>query len=167
MSQTNALPEMTLQDALDVMAHLNRQSLADEIEIGALMSQVSELREVLSFEQAQGRLMRDTLEHMIDPRRPARPDDGDAFRRLASSVLQSLERGRDFYVPDRGPEFKDGARHALRRCIAWLHARAASMNDPRARDVLNSAAFGMGCWKNAAVEEMVEDPPIPKDDLRR
>ena len=39
---------------------------------------------------------------------------------------------------DRG--FKDG----LRWAITWLHNNAAEMNDHRARDILNTAAFHLG-----------------------
>ena len=43
-------------------------------------------------------------------------------------------RTRDYY---------DG----VRASITWLHERAASMNDPHARTVLNSAAFSLGVAK--------------------
>lgn len=166
MSDQGVPPEVSLQEALEEMARLNRESLDDEIEIGVLHTQVSELQEVLSFERAQGRLMRDTLERIVDPKRPSRADDGDAFRNLARSVLRSLERGREEYLPDRSPQFIDGARYALHRCIAWLHAEASRMNDPRARDLLNSAAFGMGCWKKTAVAELTEDTSLRQNDIR-
>ena len=39
---------------------------------------------------------------------------------------------------DRG--FNDG----LRWAVTWLHNNAAEMNDPRARNLLNNAAFGLG-----------------------
>ena len=32
----------------------------------------------------------------------------------------------------------------LRWCVTWLHDRAASMNDPRAQQVLNDAAAALG-----------------------
>lgn len=35
-------------------------------------------------------------------------------------------------------------RNTVKKCIAWLHAEAARMNDPHARSVLNNAAFHMG-----------------------
>ena len=35
-------------------------------------------------------------------------------------------------------------RKALREAHAWLMARALEMNDPQARDILNSAAFAFG-----------------------
>ncbi len=35
-------------------------------------------------------------------------------------------------------------RKALREAHAWLMARAREMNDPQARDILNSAAFSFG-----------------------
>ena len=44
----------------------------------------------------------------------------------------------------RSSEFRDGHRMALKAAITWLHAEAASMNDPKARDILNSAAFNLG-----------------------
>ncbi|WP_159082406.1 hypothetical protein [Paragemmobacter aquarius] len=62
-------------------------------------------------------------------------------------------RGLSKFLPSRSQTYRDGARWALRRCIAWLHAEAASMNDPKARSVLHSAAFGMGCWKRKALED--------------
>ena len=38
-------------------------------------------------------------------------------------------------------------RKALREAQTWLLARAAEMNDPHARQVLNSAAFSWGAQK--------------------
>jgi hypothetical protein len=35
----------------------------------------------------------------------------------------------------------------VRACIAWLHREADLMNDPHARQILNSAAHGLGCDK--------------------
>lgn len=32
----------------------------------------------------------------------------------------------------------------IRFAIAWLHERAREMNDPKAKQVLNSAAFSLG-----------------------
>ena len=44
----------------------------------------------------------------------------------------------------RSPQFIDGYRAATKDAIQWLHDRAAEMNDPKARDVLHSAAFNLG-----------------------
>lgn len=44
----------------------------------------------------------------------------------------------------RSTDFQAGHRLALRSAVAWLHAEAARMNDPKARDVLNAAADGLG-----------------------
>lgn len=82
--------------------------------------------------------------------------DGKAVLDLADTVLASeAERARGLLdvAASRSPQFRDGARWAIRRCIAFLHDRAGQMNDPRARDVLNSAAFGMGWWKSLALED--------------
>lgn len=35
-------------------------------------------------------------------------------------------------------------RKALREALAWLQARALEMNDPHARQILNSAAYSFG-----------------------
>ncbi len=35
-------------------------------------------------------------------------------------------------------------------CITWLHKEAQRMNDPKARDILNSAAFSIGTNKTKA-----------------
>lgn len=60
------------------------------------------------------------------------------------------------------PERRLGKRDGLRYAITWLHRRAETMNDPRAKAVLNSAAFDLGI-------EIREGhiPPIPdaQDDL--
>ncbi len=48
---------------------------------------------------------------------------------------------------DRSPAYVAGARWGLRQATAWLHSLAGKMKDPKARDILNSAAFGMGIWK--------------------
>ena len=40
-----------------------------------------------------------------------------------------------------------GFNQGVRSCIAWLHQRAAEMNDPHAKAVLNSAAFNLGTDK--------------------
>lgn len=54
---------------------------------------------------------------------------------------------------------KLGKRDGLRWSITWLHRRAQSMNDPRAKAILNSAAFSLG-------NEIREGrwPPIANDD---
>ena len=44
----------------------------------------------------------------------------------------------------RSPAHTQGYRHGMRTAIAWLHAEAARMNDPHARNILNSAAFSLG-----------------------
>jgi hypothetical protein len=44
----------------------------------------------------------------------------------------------------RSEQYEHGRRNAIKACVEWLHARAAEMNDPHARNVLNSAAFDMG-----------------------
>ncbi|WP_287013692.1 translation initiation factor IF-1 [Actibacterium sp.] len=41
-------------------------------------------------------------------------------------------------------EYERGYRDASRAAIAWLHDRAREMNDPKARDILNSAGFSYG-----------------------
>jgi hypothetical protein len=55
---------------------------------------------------------------------------------------------------DRSPAFVAGARWGLRQATAWLHALAAEMKDRKARDILNSAAFGMGMWKGDQIAEV-------------
>jgi hypothetical protein len=41
-------------------------------------------------------------------------------------------------------ERKLGRRDGIRYAITWLHKRAEGMNDPNARQVLNSAATNLG-----------------------
>lgn len=48
-------------------------------------------------------------------------------------------------VKDRSEDYTAGHRRAIRACVAWLHRRAEEMVDPKARDILNSAAFNLGC----------------------
>lgn len=45
---------------------------------------------------------------------------------------------------NRSSDYAAGHRRASRGCVAWLYRRAAEMNDPKAKDVLNSAAFALG-----------------------
>lgn len=80
----------------------------------------------------------------------------------AATAETERAMGMPHIAPNRSPRFRDGARWAVRRCIAWLHARAGQMNDPHARALLNSAAFGMGHWKRSALE----DAPDPVDRQR-
>lgn len=44
----------------------------------------------------------------------------------------------------RRQEYQNGYRAAVKDAITWLHVRATEMNDQKAIDVLNSAAFSMG-----------------------
>ena len=47
-------------------------------------------------------------------------------------------------VKDRSADYTAGHRRAGRACIAWLHRRAEQMDDPKAIEILNSAAFSLG-----------------------
>lgn len=49
-----------------------------------------------------------------------------------------------FAVPRRSADFRAGHRRAVRACVAWLHRQAADMNDPRAKAILDAAAFQLG-----------------------
>ena len=44
----------------------------------------------------------------------------------------------------RSEQYDQGRRNGIKACVEWLHDRAAEMNDPHARAILNSAAFGLG-----------------------
>ena len=44
----------------------------------------------------------------------------------------------------RSQQFRDGYAHASREAMSYLHELADSMNDPHARQVLTSAAYGLG-----------------------
>jgi hypothetical protein len=44
----------------------------------------------------------------------------------------------------RSQEYTQGYRAAVKDAVTWLHQRSAQMNDPQAKRVLDSAAFGMG-----------------------
>lgn len=44
----------------------------------------------------------------------------------------------------RSEQHTQGYRHAAKDAIEWLHQRAASMNDPHAKTILNGAAFELG-----------------------
>lgn len=44
----------------------------------------------------------------------------------------------------RSDDYRAGHRRTVRACIAWLHREAETMNDPRARMLLNGAAFSLG-----------------------
>jgi hypothetical protein len=61
----------------------------------------------------------------------------------------------------RSPQFTDGRRNGIKACIEWLHAEAARMNDPKARDVLNSAAFSLGVeMKQPTHTPSTPSPPV-------
>jgi hypothetical protein len=49
----------------------------------------------------------------------------------------------------RSQQYMDGQRTALRWVVTWLHRRADSMDDQRARQILNSAAFDFANAKKA------------------
>jgi hypothetical protein len=44
----------------------------------------------------------------------------------------------------RSPQWEQGRRFGVKAAVEWLHQRAKEMNDPHAREVLNTAAFNMG-----------------------
>lgn len=53
----------------------------------------------------------------------------------------------------------------IRDCITWLHVRAAEMNDPHAKGVLNSAAFDLGRDRlSAPVQEGWRLVPVEADE---
>jgi len=56
-------------------------------------------------------------------------------------------------------DFKRGQAAGKRWAVTWLHDRAKEMNDPHARQVLNSAGFNMGVAAKKA--EIVDDTPTP------
>lgn len=65
-------------------------------------------------------------------------------------------------------------RKALREACTWLLARAREMNDPQARDILNSAAFSFGQEKLLGFNretgrtdpELVAVVPVPSAPVR-
>jgi hypothetical protein len=44
----------------------------------------------------------------------------------------------------RSEQYIQGRRAGIKWAITWLHERASEMNDPQAKQILNSAAFNMG-----------------------
>ncbi len=67
----------------------------------------------------------------------------------------------------RSQQFLDGQRSAEKCAVQWLHDRANAMNDPHAKQVLDSAAFNMGA-DNARAREAAKSPtpePAGEDDL--
>ena len=52
-----------------------------------------------------------------------------------------------------------GKRDAMRGLVTWLGKRAASMNDPHAKAILNSAAFDLGCEIRDAARAKAEPQP--------
>ncbi len=63
--------------------------------------------------------------------------------------------------------YKLGIDHGVRYAVTWLHERARSMKDPKAREVLNSAAFNLGveyAMGNKIIRpEIFDDVPEGKD----
>lgn len=55
---------------------------------------------------------------------------------------------------DRSQQYKDGYRRASKDAVEWLQQRAASMNDPHARDILNAAAFRLGDHAKATAKDL-------------
>ena len=74
-------------------------------------------------------------------------------------------------------EYERGYQDAAREAVAWLQARAHEMNDPHAKQVLNSASFGLGvemCGKDAkdraqrrsrGGNSKANERPLPKLDV--
>lgn len=59
----------------------------------------------------------------------------------------AAERDPDIVPADASAPYhqhRERFKAGVRAAITWLHKHAASMNDPKARDVLNSAAFSLG-----------------------
>ncbi len=54
--------------------------------------------------------------------------------------------------PNRSDDFKAGHRMAVRAAVAWLHAEAERMNDPKARAVLDLAASDLGVMARRSKE---------------
>jgi hypothetical protein len=44
----------------------------------------------------------------------------------------------------RHEQWQQGRRNGIKACVEWLHAEAETMNDPKARAILNTAALSMG-----------------------
>jgi hypothetical protein len=44
----------------------------------------------------------------------------------------------------RSATYIQGFRHASKEAVTWLQREAGLMNDPKARDILHSAAFRLG-----------------------
>lgn len=44
----------------------------------------------------------------------------------------------------RCEQWRQGKRNGIKACVEWLHAEADTMNDPKARALLNGAALSMG-----------------------
>lgn len=44
----------------------------------------------------------------------------------------------------RSHQWEDGRRNGIKWAITWLHNRAKQMKDPRAVQILDSAAFNLG-----------------------
>jgi len=59
-------------------------------------------------------------------------------------------------------QYIDGKREGTKLVIAWLHARADRMNDPRAKNILNSAAFNLGIDARRDFDRMVENARVAK-----
>jgi hypothetical protein len=75
-------------------------------------------------------------------------DDLNHATAIYRAMISARPPVRGAGEPDNGhdqPSYYRG----VRACIAWLHARADTMNDPHAKSVLNSAAFNLGRDKPA------------------
>lgn len=55
-----------------------------------------------------------------------------------------------------------GKRDGLRYAITWLHRRANSMNDSKAKAILNSAAFDLGIEIREGHAPPIPDTPEPQ-----
>lgn len=54
------------------------------------------------------------------------------------------------------PEYDRGRRDGIRWAITWLHLRGETMNDPKAKAILDAAAFNMGGDTSIKVGKMRE-----------
>jgi len=53
-------------------------------------------------------------------------------------------------------DYKLGFRHGMKWAVSWLHEEAGKMNDPKARAILNEAAFHLGNAKKG-VEPIIQE----------
>jgi hypothetical protein len=86
------------------------------------------------------------------------------FRSMIDNALTRADA-----ILSRGGPVAEPLRDGIKSAVTWLLSRAREMNDPNAKAVLNSAAFGLGQdlkYREHELTALAASPPAPALDAR-